>query len=234
MMIKCSTKGNPPIWGLAISLFLAGCVGFSGFDEIDQSELQREAVWPDSAITPSYCPIVAQGYEGVTVLPEIGKGQACGARAPLEVTMLQGQDPVTFSTDAIINCVMLSQLDRFFAERVQPLARDAFGEPVTTVRVAASYSCRSRNNQRGAKLSEHGLANALDISALTLADGTVLTIEDDWRRRGKKGRFLRNFNREACKYFTTVIGPGGDDFHQDHIHLDHGKHGRKGTWRVCQ
>ena len=133
MMIKCSTKGNPPIWGLAISLFLAGCVGFSGFDEIDQSELQREAVWPDSAITPSYCPIVAQGYEGVTVLPEIGKGQACGARAPLEVTMLQGQDPVTFSTDAIINCVMLSQLG--------PILRRTGSAPGAGCLWRASHSC---------------------------------------------------------------------------------------------
>ncbi|WP_316860130.1 extensin family protein [uncultured Cohaesibacter sp.] len=218
-----------------LSLFLlAGCSGFSDFEDLEQSDLQRNAIWPDPAISSANCPVVEQQLVEARALPSIvGKG-GCGSKAPFAVSMLKGQHAIDFSREATLNCVMTSQLHRFFSETVQPLAIKTYGQPVASIQVAASYSCRPRNSRTGAKLSEHGRANAIDISAFTLADGRTMTVEEDWRKRNKDGRFLRAVNLGACRYFTTVIGPAGDKYHQNHFHFDHGSHGKKGTWRLCQ
>ena len=234
MMSKGTNGGLYRLTGIFAVLVLTGCVGFAEIEEVDQAQLQQEGMLPDPAISAQVCPLFEQGYAQAQALPAVATKEGCGHPAPFLVRGLAGSHPLSFSADAKLNCVMLSQLHRFFADQVQSLALEYFDQPVDSVQVAASYSCRSRNGKKGAKLSEHARMNALDISALSLADGTVLNVEKHWRGRGRKGAFLRSFNREACKYFTTVIGPGGDKYHQDHIHLDHGKHGRKGTWRLCQ
>ena len=126
--------------------------------------------------------MVQNGFVDAEALPAINGKWGCGAEAPFAVAALGGRFPVAFDRKATTNCVMTSQLYRYFGEVVQPLAQDILGQTVTDIRVAASYSCRPRNNKRGAKLSEHGRANAIDISAFVLSDGSVLTVEDDWAK----------------------------------------------------
>ena len=157
----------------------------------------------------------------------------CGARAPFKVAALGGGN-VMMSTPATLRCSMVSALDGWVRDDVQRAARAAFGEAVTDMRVAASYSCRPRNNSRGAKLSEHGYANAFDVSAFTLASGRVVTVEDGWRGSRDEQRFLRTIHEGACDRFTTVIGPDGDRMHYNHIHMDLAQHGRTGTYRYCK
>jgi hypothetical protein len=36
----------------------------------------------------------------------------------------------------------------------------------------------------------------------------------------------------ACRYFTTVLGPGADGYHTAHVHLD--RIARRGGLRLCQ
>ncbi len=233
-MIKLEFVKHRALALLAVVLVLNGCGSFHDLEEISQAELQNEAIWPDEAISASYCPMILAGQVSAEAMPAISGKWGCGQEAPFSVTAVGGANPVQFNVAAVTNCVVASQLQRYFTEVVQPQALQMLGQPVAEIRVAASYSCRPRNNQRGAKLSEHGYANAIDISAFVLRDGTVLSIEDDWPKWGRKGKFLRAINRKACRYFTTVIGPGGDKYHQNHIHLDHGRHGKEGIWRVCQ
>ena len=75
------------------------------------------------------------------------------------------------------------------------------------------------NSQRGARMSEHGFGNAIDISSFTLADGRRITIKDGWRAGGDESSFLREIRKDACAEFMTVLGPG-DAHHDDHFHLD--------------
>lgn len=216
---------------------LSACGGFGGLvdlEKVDQAQLQREAVLPDPAIGPGYCPVVAMGLVNATALPPVRERGQCGHDAPFVVTGLAGNANVAFDKEARLDCVMTTQLYRYFAEDVQPTAIEYLGAPVSQVTVAASYACRTRNNKRGGKLSEHGRMNAIDFSRFTLADGRSMSVEEDWRRGNRSGEFLRRINRSACKYFTTVIGPGGDKYHQDHFHLDHARHGKEGLWRLCQ
>lgn len=84
--------------------------------------------------------------------------------------------------------------------------------------MAAHYACRPRNNKRGAKISEHGKGRAIDLSALYLDKGSI-TVLTDWGR-GNKGRILSRLHEGACGPFGTVLGPGSDGYHRDHLHFD--------------
>ncbi len=117
---------------------------------------------------------------------------------------------------------------------VQPAARKHFGSDIVKLRVAASFACRTRNGVKGAKLSEHGYGNAIDISVFTLANGKKVSVASGWKGKRAERQFLRDVNAGACTYFTTVLGPKADRHHQDHFHFDLGKHGKSGTYRLCR
>lgn len=115
-----------------------------------------------------------------------------------------------------------------------PAARYHLGAPVVEVKVAASYSCRPMNNMDGARLSEHGHANAIDISQFMLADGRAVSVRTGWWGAWAERNFLRAVHRGACGIFTTVLGPGYDVNHRDHFHLDLARHGRDGWEPICK
>jgi len=135
---------------------------------------------------------------------------------------------------ALLRCPMIPQVERWVAETVAPQARTHLGSPVVEVTVAASYSCRAINHIAGGKLSEHGYANALDVSAFTLADGRRITVKGGWYGDSGERAFLRAVHGGACRQFTTVLGPEADRHHRDHFHMDLARHGRDGLKRICQ
>lgn len=100
--------------------------------------------------------------------------------------------------------------------------------------MAASYSCRAINHVSGGRLSEHGHANALDVSAFILSDGDVVTVKGAWRGDARQSAFLHAVHDGACQEFSTVLGPNHDRMHHDHFHLDLQRRGRDGTDRVCK
>lgn len=157
----------------------------------------------------------------------------CGAIRPFRVSATDfGR--VKLSPPATLRCPMVPAVDRWMRDVVAPAAAEALGTSVTSVRVAASYSCRNINSKAGNKLSQHAYANAIDISAFTLADGRVITVKRGWYGQSGERRFLRAVHRGACRVFTTVLGPNADRYHHDHFHLDLARHGRQGTYRVCK
>ena len=91
-----------------------------------------------------------------------------------------------------------------------------------------SFECRGRNRVVGAKLSEHGLANAIDLRGIRLADGRMLALTDRAVPRDTREKVLQS----VCARFSTVLGPGSDGYHEDHIHLDLAS--RRSGYRICQ
>jgi len=162
-----------------------------------------------------------------------GKWSQCGARRTFDVRAAD-HGRVKLSPAAKVRCPMVPAIDRWVREVVAPAAIRELGSPVTSLRVLASYACRTRNSRRGARVSEHGRANAVDVAAFTLADGRVVTVKRGWRGRLDESRFLRRVHLGGCKIFTTVLGPDSDKYHHNHFHLDLARHGRKGTYRVCR
>lgn len=150
-------------------------------------------------------------------LDPIDEGNGCQVPNPWRMHSVAG---VQLSQPATLNCSVTQPLYDWMNGTVQPAAQSAFGAPVTGITVAASYSCRARNNKRGARMSEHGFGNAIDISSFTLADGRKITVKQGWRGEGDEREFLRQVRRDACGEFMTVLGPGTDRHHGDHFHLD--------------
>ncbi len=169
----------------------------------------------------------------VSVRSALGGPDACGAIRPLYVSAaLRGS--VTLKPHATLRCPMVPAVDHWVRTAVLPVARHYFGMDVVELQVAASYSCRPRNGITGGRLSEHGHANALDISGFLLADGRRVAVQTGWSGNVAERAFLRAVHKGACRTFTTVLGPNADAFHRDHFHLDLARHGRSGSVRVCQ
>jgi hypothetical protein len=103
---------------------------------------------------------------------------------------------------------------------VQPAAMRWFGAPVAEITQISAYSCRGMNGNPRARISEHAFGNALDISAFTLADGRRITVKGGWNGLPEEQGFLRDIQGAACDQFTTVLAPGSNVYHYDHMHVD--------------
>jgi len=145
----------------------------------------------------------------------------------LEAVWLADQTRVAVTPPAILRCSFVEAIVHWVREDLAPAVR-AFGGPLKSVDNYAAYDCRGRNRIIGAKLSEHGKANALDVRSVKLASGSVIeltdpTVDKDFRERVRKS---------TCARFTTVLGPGSDGYHENHIHVDLAE--RAGGHRMCQ
>jgi hypothetical protein len=170
---------------------------------------------PPAARSTCGAALAALGVEA-TPMAKVDEG-ACGIAQPVAVASLEG-GAVDFSTKAIIECNLAETLANWIRDEVQPEARGILGGKVTGLRIAASYTCRPRNGVAGAKLSEHGKGNAIDIAAFNVSGRGWITVGG--AHHGDEARFLREVRAAACSPFTTVLGPGSDSYHSDHFHLD--------------
>lgn len=149
-------------------------------------------------------------------LPRLGP-----ERAP---TMASNATAVT--PPATLACPMVSAVDRWIANSVQPAAQRWFGQPVVEIHQISAYSCRGMNGNPHAHISEHAFGNALDVASFTLADGRKVTVQNGWRGASEERGFLHDVYAAACQQFTTVLGPGSNAFHYNHFHLDLMRHAR--------
>ncbi|HET7889672.1 MAG TPA: extensin family protein [Bradyrhizobium sp.] len=127
---------------------------------------------------------------------------------------------VALKPAATLACPLVSVLDRWLNETVQPAAQRWFGQRVVEIKQISAYSCRGMNGNPNAHISEHAFGNALDIAAFTLSDGRRITVKDGWRGLPEEQGFLRDVEAGACQQFTTVLAPGSNSYHYDHIHVD--------------
>lgn len=128
--------------------------------------------------------------------------------------------PVAIKPTATLACPIVSELDRWLADTVQPSAMRWFGVRVTEIKQISAYSCRGMNGNPHAHISEHAFGNALDIAGFVLADGRRITVKNGWRGMPEEQGFLRDVQSGACAHFTTVLAPGSNVYHYDHIHVD--------------
>ncbi|WP_371156464.1 extensin family protein [Jannaschia sp. 2305UL9-9] len=152
--------------------------------------------------------------KGEVIAPVSGDG-ACGIPNAVRVTAVSG---VTLTRPARMDCGTAQALDTWVRDGVVPVVGRRGGGAVA-LQVAAGYACRTRNNQPGARVSEHGKGRAIDISGIRLANGTTISVLRDWGR-GAEGRILRDLHARACGPFGTVLGPESDVHHRDHFHFD--------------
>ncbi|KZE11757.1 MULTISPECIES: extensin family protein [Sphingomonas] len=125
-----------------------------------------------------------------------------------------------------IRCPVARALVGWVRHGVRPAARQILGSEVVRIDSYGTYACRGiigGSAGSAGRVSEHGLANAVDIGSFTLADGRRIVLERDWNSTDPQVReFLRIVHRSACKRFVTTLGPDYNAAHRNHFHLDMG------------
>jgi hypothetical protein len=192
----------------------------------------RPAIEPTSQVedAPSACRV--RLTDELAIAPSVSNPNGSGECAVtdvvlLEAVVLRDGSRVVVRPPATLRCDMAESVVRWVRDDVAA-AVQALGAALGSIDNYASYDCRGRNNIVGAQLSEHGKANALDIHSLRLVSGKILGLTDPHIARD----FREITRKSACGRFTTVLGPGSDGYHEDHIHVDLRQRTR--GYRLCQ
>jgi hypothetical protein len=179
---------------------------------------------------PSACRLALT--DAIAIAPSIpdikGPGE-CGAEdvVRLEAVVLPDKRRVAVKPAAILRCAMASEIAAWIRIDMAPLAT-SLGSVISDLDNLDSFECRGRNGIAGAKMSEHGRANALDVHDLKLANGQTISFTD----RTVPREVRENVLHSMCARFTTVLGPGSDGYHEEHIHLDLME--RHNNYKICQ
>jgi hypothetical protein len=160
--------------------------------------------------------------EGVRFRPLPDQRFENGCSALGAVQLLDIGTPVTNLKS--MTCPLARQFARWTREAVQSNARVWLGARVVRIETFGTYSCRPINSQAGNRLSEHGRANAVDISAFVLEGGRRITVLEGWNSPDENvRRFLRAVHQAGCRRFAIVLGPDANALHRDHLHFDLGR-----------
>jgi hypothetical protein len=161
----------------------------------------------------------------------INDGEGCGIASPVELsTILPG---IKLEPAGTMRCEAALQLARWTKEMIVPAARISMPDrKVTGLANASTYICRNRNSATTGKISEHAKGSAVDISTLSFDKGEPLVMKPRDEDGTPEGAFQRTITTAACLFFKTVLSPGSDATHQDHLHLDVLE--RKGGYLYCR
>jgi hypothetical protein len=167
-------------------------------------------------------------------LPPIQRG-LCGTPAPIMLRSLGDNQKVELDPPATITCDLAKALSEW-VDAVQRDAKELLGSAVVKLR-ASSYACRNIYGSGKPPLSQHAVANALDVRGFVLSSGEHITVREDWKSpvrlasasvalpniipvTQQKSEFVVKAHQNACSVFGTVLGPRANKAHKDHFHLD--------------
>jgi hypothetical protein len=192
----------------------------------DEKDAERAVAPPP----PSACRLaLTEAIAIAPSIPDIHGAGGCGGEdlVRLEAVVLPDGRQVVVKPTAVLRCKMASAIADWIRTDVAPLAKN-LGSGIAALDNFDSFECRGRNRIPGAQLSEHGRANALDVRSFKFADGRVISLTDRSVARETREAVLHS----VCSRFSTVLGPGSDGYHEDHIHLDLME--RRNDYRICQ
>ena len=237
-------------WNLLWELALLGCAGFALLNVFAPAQ---DLPWkpldlsrPIGAATTTKVsafdlPRVAAAEEVerstaacMTVLREAGvrveraadrnDGGFCIVQGAVRIT---GGDVTPLSPGGVVmQCPLAVRYVIWDRQVLRPAAREVMGSEPARVENFGTYSCRRiyGSTDTGDRPSEHARANALDVAAVTLADGRRVSVKADWAGQGpagaEGGRFLKRVGQGGCRLFSNVLTPEYNAAHADHLHLD--------------
>ncbi|WP_127090529.1 extensin family protein [Aquabacter cavernae] len=157
-------------------------------------------------------------------------GGACSIPGPVTFTQvrLSEEASVRLESPVTVRCTLARELAAWIRDDLAPIAKRHGGELAQLTGVGG-HACRTRNGQPGARISEHASGNAFDLLALRFKDGRLVEL---WRADEATREIREEVKASACARFRTVLGPGADSAHADHVHLDLRE--RRNDWRMCQ
>ena len=194
----------------------------------------REAAGPDFdsadvSGTPTECDDRLGKIAVIDPMPRLIGPDACGGgdMVRLDAVLLAGGERIELKPAPVLRCNFAESLALWLHDEAAPRA-NKLGAALRGVETYDDFECRSRNRVAGARLSEHGKGDAVDLRAFVLADGRALGLTDVNVAKD----FREELRDSACHRFTTVLGPGSDSNHETHIHLDLLE--RRQGYRLCQ
>jgi Extensin-like protein C-terminus len=191
--------------------------------------LEDQTSAPKTEFERSACQLrLSEIAEFKSMPPITGPGE-CTATDVVNVNavVLPDNHRVVFSPVVTLQCSMAEGVAHWIRDDVAPTL-DALGKSLRGVETLESFGCRTFNGIGGAKLSEHGHANALDVRSLKIANGTVIELTN-----ATVSKPLREQLRQtACARFSTVLGNGADAYHENHVHIDLMQ--RTNNYKICQ
>lgn len=199
-------------------------------DKAADKAKQQATPAPKSTPEPSACRLaLTEAIAIAPSVPDIRGAGGCGGEdlVRLEAVVLPDKRQVSVKPAAILRCIMASAIADWIRSDIAPLAQRV-GGAISELDNFDSFECRGRNRVVGAKLSEHGRANALDVRGFKFADGSFVSLTNRTVPRQLRETVLHS----VCTRFSTVLGPNSDWYHEDHIHLDLME--RRGNYRICQ
>ena len=203
---------------LAAALLLASCIPSSGPRPPRE---ERPSGAPSETTKQCYADM-SRNHFLFRPLPDRSFDNGCSVIGAVQ--LIDIGTPV--SNLGAMTCPLADRFGQWVRDSVQSAARTWLGTRVLKVESFGTYACRPVNGQDGNRLSEHGRANAVDISAFQLADGRRITVLDGWNGADDNvRRFLRAVHDSGCRRFAIGLGPDANAFHRNHLHFDLGANG---------
>lgn len=176
-----------------------------------------------AAVTEACMQVLREAGVQVERAPDRDDGGFCVVRGAVRIT---GGATTRLPGDPVMQCPLAVRYVIWERQVLQPAAEATFGSRVARLNDVGTYSCRRIYGQTDtdARPSEHARANALDVAAVRLEDGRIVSVAGDWTGEGRSGAdgaaFLRRIRDGACRVFATVLTPDYNAAHRDHLHLD--------------
>jgi hypothetical protein len=218
---------------IALLLLAATPVAIAGDIPLPRPRPIPLAPAPEAATVPaepSACQIRLAADRAVFApLPPLTGPGGCGATdvVRLDAILMPNHERVALAPPPTLRCSMAEAVADWVRDDIA-VAAGGLGAPLKAIENYDSYDCRGQNRIVGARLSEHGKANALDIRSVKLANGKVFLLTERTVARD----FRERMRLSACARFKTVLGPGSDGYHEEHIHVDLAE--RRNDYRICQ
>ena len=160
-----------------------------------------------------------------TPLPDRYFGAGCSTLGSVRLASLRSDDgALGISNLGPVTCPLANTFAAWARYGAGRAAQQILGSELVRIETMGSYACRTVAGT--GRLSAHASAKAIDISGFVLADGRRITVLGDWNSGTANERaFLRTIHASACKRFGTVLGPGYNAAHADHLHVELGGSG---------
>ena len=157
-------------------------------------DVRAPDVWPPEIIAAAKlrCDAILKRIDAVAIREAPIKDGACGAPAPIRLISIGKSPQVSISPPAILTCELAEALNTWVENDLQPLAKAQLGAEIIEIETMSSYSCRNAYGRSKNKLSEHGVANALDIRGFVTASAKTAYVLEDW------GKPQREINAEIA------------------------------------
>ncbi|WP_262267587.1 extensin-like domain-containing protein [Microvirga yunnanensis] len=193
---------------------------------------------PPALPAPDDClaSLKAAGFEIEPAEPPQVSNELCRIDTPVRLTAVpvptKPETTVRLANQPVLACRFAGPFGHWIGDLVAPLVAGIKGSDLKAVQTGPGFECRNRNRATTGKLSAHAQGLAIDIAGFELANGTTLRIRPE--PDAAPDPALAALRTAACGWFTTILGPGSDEAHHDHLHVDIEQHGSSDRYRICQ